>query len=62
MSPSEREWGRGVLGTEVRRLARAGESSELGVVLGRGQEVRGRGLMERPRGGLWICGKSGGGD
>ena len=34
MSPSEREWGRGVLGTKVRRLARAGESSEFGVVLG----------------------------
>ena len=24
--------------------------------------MRGRGLMERPRGGLWICGEGGGGD
>lgn len=32
MNPSGREWGKGALGTKVRRLARAGESSVLGVI------------------------------
>ena len=32
VNPSGREWGKGALGTEVRRLARAGESSVLGVI------------------------------